>query len=170
MKLSTSLILSFALISSSASATWLSMPSWCNYNTIGVTILGLGALRLHCKKSLNQDQLDTKRSIMDEKSPLDACVRLVDETVLGQYEDAKNDKPATGLAGLGVKSFKENVLPLTGAVVLTEKGFMKVDSGLRSLGLGWLADLLPVIPTFKSIAKKADVTAVAATVVSATTK
>lgn len=161
MKLSTSLMLSLSLISSCASATWLSMPSWCNYNTIGVTILGLGALRLHCKKSLNQDQIDTKRSIIDEKSPVDACTRFVDETVIGQYEDAKNDKPATGFAGCGVKYFKENILPLTSAVVLTEKGLVKVDGGLRAFGLDWLADLLPVMPTFKSIVKKSDAVTVA---------
>ena len=141
MKYTKSIMLTLALITSIPS-----FALWPGKQQITIACL-LGVFsRLHLKKSYTQDELDRKRSIMDEKSPVDACIRLFDEELIGQYADDKHDKPATGL-GWACKMIKENVLPITGVLLVMEDTQSKITKGLKSLGLDFLVNWVPVIQT-----------------------
>ncbi len=152
MKFTKSIMITLALlISVPASASY-----FCNKYTkaAAVAAIGIGAYILYTKQAQSQEELDAKRSILDEKSPIDACCRVVNEEIIGQLENSREDKPATGIVGNCHKMVKDTILPVTGAIVLIEKTCKKLRAGLKSFGLDFVADWIIEVPSYPHAEQK----------------
>lgn len=143
MKFTQSIMLTLALIMSLPATA-----SWYDKNKIGVACIAATTVILSNKRTATQDELDEKRSILDEKKVIDTCLRFVNEEVIGQLED--KDKPATGMVGKGHKVFMKNILPFLGTILVLEKTREKLSKGLKSFGLEWIMNYVPEIPSLAS--------------------
>ena len=119
MNFAKSSILALALLVSTPASAF----SFCNKYTKAAVVaaIGVAAYVYYTKEAESQDEIDAKRSILDEKSPVDVCCRVISEEIIGQPENQKENAPATGLVGKCHKVVKDTILPVTGAIVLMEK-------------------------------------------------
>lgn len=142
MKFTQSIMLTLALIMSLPATA-----SWYDKNKIGVACIAATTVILSNKHTATQDELDEKRSILDEKNVIDAGLRFVNEEVIGQLE---GKGPATGWVGKGHKVFMKNILPFLGTILVLEKTREKLGKGLKSFGLEWIMNYVPEIPSLAS--------------------
>lgn len=98
-----------------------------------VCLLGLCLTDYATKKQATKDEVASRRSPMDEKSPAIMATRIVRENVFGQK--GNEQCPTTGLVGHMHCMVEKMVMPFACSLMALDKARGKLVKGLRYFGM-----------------------------------